>query len=318
MTTQLSTTVGRCPVCPSGTVALTIGSAPDFEYRTTGDVEWTIVACNRCETRLLDPCPADEMIASLYPPEYEPYRFDDLPALIRRARDRVQRNKVARVQSVASHGSTILDLGCGNGNLLRLLRRFGDPSWTLIGWDFPGAHLDRLRTDGFDVIASPIEGDDDLDLRVDVIILNQVIEHFREPQRVIGLCAQMLEPGGRLVIETPDVGGLDARIFRSRYWGGYHVPRHLVLFSGPGLRELLESWGFNIVHSASLLSPAFWVQSWHHWLSERVHGRRLAQFLVVRNPVALAAAVLLDVITIRFAPTSNQLVIAEKTDRPVR
>lgn len=316
MTAPPVTDTGTCPICPSDTGTVVIGSAPDFEYRTTGNVEWTIVECSRCGTRFLDPCPADDTITSLYPSDYEPYRFDDFPVLVRRVRDRVQRRKVARVRSIAPPGTTIMDLGCGSGSLLRLLRSSGDPSWHLIGWDFPGPHLERLRADGFEVIASPITSEAAPALCVDVIILNQVLEHFREPDRTIRLCSQLLRPGGRLVIETPDVGGLDARIFRSRYWGGYHVPRHFVMFSGPGLRELLQANGFRVTHSASLLSPAFWVQSAHHWLTERVGGRHLSRLVAVRNPLALAAAVVVDMVAARFGPSSNQLLIAESTETP--
>ena len=203
---------GRCPVCPVGTATRLLGSAPDFEYDTTPGLEWNVVECVRCRTSLLDPCPADAEIASLYPPEYEPYRFDTMSALVRTARDCVQRRKVSRVRSLVGSDATIVDIGRGNGALLELFRRYGQPGWILVGWDFPGPHLDRLEQRGIPVIAAPISKEYVGELTADVVVLNQVVEHFREPSKLIRLCEQILKQGGHLVVETPNCFGIDARL----------------------------------------------------------------------------------------------------------
>jgi 2-polyprenyl-3-methyl-5-hydroxy-6-metoxy-1,4-benzoquinol methylase len=307
--TSRATERGVCPVCPSGAATTVVGTAPDFEYRTTGVDEWQIVECV-CGTRLLDPCPADSEIASLYPPDYEPYQFHTMSMLVRLARGFVQRRKVESVRSVAGNGAVIIDLGCGSGALLAHLQDRGDPTWRLIGWDLPGPHLDRLRQTGIEVIAAPIGPVDDV--VADVVILNQVIEHFRDPGAIIDLCESILRPGGHVIIETPATDGMDARLFRSRHWGGYHVPRHLVLFNHRSLAKLVESRAFRVVRAEALASPAFWVQSLHHWLTERRHGHAFARFFVVRNPLALALATIPDVVSSRYGRTSNQRLIARR------
>jgi hypothetical protein len=121
-----------------------------------------------------------------------------------------------------------------------------------------------------------------------------------------------LKPGGHLVVETPDCSGIDARIFKSRYWGGYHIPRHLVVFNSDSLRNLLEANGFSIVTTERLASPAFWIQSVHHWMADRPFARGVSGFFVVRNPLVLGLATCLDLVTARFHPTSNQRVIARR------
>ena len=35
-------------------------------------------------------------------------------------------------------------------------------------------------------------------------------------------------------MKTPNVEGLDAKLLRHRNWGGYHAPRHWVLFTPEG------------------------------------------------------------------------------------
>ncbi len=305
----LPTEPGRCPLCPSGPPTRFVARGPDFEYATVAG-EWTVVACTGCRTRFLDPRPADDAIAALYPDDYEPYRFDALPGPVRFARDLVQRRKVAVVADLVPPGGTVLDLGCGAGAWLRLMRRRGPGDVRLIGWDFPGPHLERLAADGFAVVDGPVDRAHAPAAVADVVVLTQVLEHFARPDELLSVVTRLLRPGGHVVIETPDVDGLDARLFGRRHWGGYHFPRHLVLFDAPGLRTLVERAGLEVVATARLASPAFWNQSLHHLLADRGATRRAAGFFGIRNPITLGAATVLDLATSRWAPTSNQRLVA--------
>ena len=304
----IRTVPGRCPLCADGTPTSVVGRGRDFEYATT-DVEFTVVRCCGCGTQFLDPRPADEEIAGLYPETYMPYRFDALPAPVRAARDWVQTSKVRAIAEHARAGSRILDLGCGGGALLRLLRRRGDASWRLTGWDYPGPHVQQLAADGFNVVEAPICVEHARPRSADGVVMNQVIEHFAAPDEIVRLTKIVLEPGGFLFIETPDTAGLDAGLFRSRYWGGYHFPRHLVLFDSSSLCELLKREGFSIVSVKHLASPSFWVQSFHHALQE-TRFAFAAPLLTVANPLALGAATAVDLLTLPFHATSNVRVVA--------
>lgn len=308
---MIRTVPAICPLCGPEFPRRRVGEGHDFEYRTVPD-RFTVVECERCGVRLLDPRPADEEIPKLYPPEYEPYHFDELPALVKRGRDMVQMRKVSALESVAPPGARIVDVGCGDGALLRLLRREGPKEWQLAGWDFPGPHLDRLEAAGFEVHRGDIHPDSLPPQSVDVFVLNQVIEHFARPAEVVHALAEQLRPGGVLVLETPDIRGLDARWFGASYWGGYHFPRHLVLFHGKALAQLLQRSGLQVVESRFLASPAFWIQSCHHALSERPVVGALAPLFSLRNPIAVVAATLADLLRLRFGPTSNIRVVARK------
>jgi SAM-dependent methyltransferase len=305
----VTTVPGRCPLCPEGTATRFTARGPDFEYATVAQ-DFTMVACAGCGTRFLDPRPADAAIPALYPDDYEPHRFDELPVPIRTARDLVQGRKVTAVARLVPPGGTVVDLGCGAGSWLRLMRRRGPGDVRLVGWDFPGPHLDRLAADSFEVIDGPVDLDHAPRAIADVVVLNQVIEHFARPADVLDVVVRLLRPGGHVVIETPDVDGLDARLFRRRHWGGYHFPRHLVLFDAAGLRTLVERAGFEVVATARLVSPAFWNQSLHHVLADRPATRRAAGFFTIRNPVALGLATVADLVTRRWTPTSNQRLVA--------
>jgi SAM-dependent methyltransferase len=239
VTSTVETTRGACPLCGFDYSGLKLGCGPDFEYRTTGFQEFCFIKCGTCGILVLDPRPVDEAIHRLYPEEYEPYRFSRLPLPVRLARDFVQRRKADAVLSRAPQSGVLVDVGCGAGTLLRSLRaRSGSRRLTLIGWDYPAPHLDALRDDGFAVIAAPIE-QAHLPTDVNVFVLNQVIEHVPDPARILTMLRSAMAPDGVIVIETPNTDSMDARLFHARYWGGYHIPRHLTLFDSVNLKTLL-------------------------------------------------------------------------------
>jgi SAM-dependent methyltransferase len=307
---KVDLTAAECPLCGKDFPSVLVSAGRDFEYGVTGDQEFTFVRCARCGCFMLDPRPCDESIAGLYPADYEPYRFHQLPALVRAGRSLVQRAKVDTVRRYAGPGARIVDVGCGAGGLLNLLRDHGDPSWRLLGWDYPGPHLDMLRSKGFEAIRGPIEREF-VPQQVDLFILNQVVEHFPRPARVLELLAAGLAPGGHVLIETPDIGGFDARLFSRRHWGGYHIPRHMVLFDQQGLRRLAERCGLTPVESTHLASPAFWIQSLHHRVLESQLAR-LAPMFALWNMPLLAGVTALEFVTRTFGPTSNQRLVARK------
>ncbi len=144
---------------------------------------------------------------------------------------------------------------------------------------------------------------------VDLFVLNQVIEHVPHPDRLLTMLANALSPGGHIVIETPNTGGLDARLFARRYWGGYHIPRPMVLFNERNLRTLVERSGMRVVETAHLASPAFWIQSLHHAASES-RMAPLASLCTFRNVPLVALFAAFDIVRGRLTTTSNQRLVA--------
>ncbi|MFQ5527097.1 MAG: hypothetical protein ACE5GX_12650 [Thermoanaerobaculia bacterium] len=72
-------------------------------------------------------------------------------------------------------------------------------------------------------------------------------------------------------METPNIDSLDARLFRSGLWGGYHIPRHWNLFSPANLGRLCRQCGLDWVDTKFQTSHSFWMWSFHHKLK---YGRR--------------------------------------------
>ena len=85
-----------------------------------------------------------------------------------------------------------------------------------------------------------------------------LIEHVADPVGVLRKAVDLLAPGGRIYIKTPNFRALDAILFRHRNWGGYHCPRHFVLFSRKGFAAAAARAGLRIEEFAYTQGTPFW------------------------------------------------------------
>jgi len=77
------------------------------------------------------------------------------------------------------------------------------------------------------------------------VIMNGFLEHVREPARILHKARELLEPGGYLLITTPDTGSFSYKIMR-RWWPHYR-PEHLFLFNKNNIKLLLGMFGFRLL-----------------------------------------------------------------------
>ena len=171
-------------------------SGPDFEYHCSDD-EFFVVKCNNCGLVYLNPRPAPSEISTIYPDCYIPYKFDEhLPALVNKMRMSVQASKIISIKKIAGPGSVIWDVGCAGGFFLECLRKYGRKGWQLSGVDVSPEAIGRVEVKGFNTILGRFETLDVKEETVDVIILNQVIEHLDDPAAVIRKSYSVLKKGG--------------------------------------------------------------------------------------------------------------------------
>ncbi len=91
-----------------------------------------------------------------------------------------------RFANVAGHLSAracILDVGCGNGELLlALAKRHLDFQLWGLDWHFPAKTRARLEGAGISLIEGALESVELPPDRFDLILMNQLIEHLWEPR----------------------------------------------------------------------------------------------------------------------------------------
>jgi SAM-dependent methyltransferase len=109
-----------------------------------------------------------------------------------------------------------------------------------------------------DVIVGDAAGLADLDRRFDTVVAGEIIEHLEDPIRFLAGCHHVLEPGGRLILSTPNpyyppLVWLERLMIRRFFYAQEHVfvflPRFLV--------RLMERQGFQEVevHSGGIVLP---------------------------------------------------------------
>jgi SAM-dependent methyltransferase len=149
----------------------------------------------------------------------------------------------------------IVDVGCGPGFLL----------WCIESW-FPGAELIGVdRSEDLLKVAksrckrmTALKGDASKlplpDGYIDAVFALHVVEFLTQPGQFFAEARRVVRPGGLLVITTPNLEGLGARLMR-RNWSGYSDPTHISLHGPSFWSEMLDKSGFDIArHGTTGLS----------------------------------------------------------------
>ncbi len=310
--------VGRCALC-GGQAFDPVASGYDYEMQTCGN-RWHVRRCQHCTHEQLDPRPAAGALPVIYPADYYSYEMDrTVGRFAMWGKTRLDRLKLrAPLAALGRLPDGYLDVGCGDGRYLGILQSMGVPRSRLFGLELDGRAVQRARDAGFHAWQVRAEHASDLIAAesLDLISLFHVIEHVSDPVAVINSLKGLLRPGGVIVIETPNVDSLDAKLFRERFWGGYHFPRHWHLFSEHTLCRMLEDSGLVVRNCTYQTGHAFWLYSLHHALKYRDGARfpRLARWMhPLRSLPALIAATGFDFVRARLGQqTSAVMAIAHK------
>lgn len=162
----------------------------------------------------------------------------------------------------------ILDLGCGNGALVKILLSMGYQAY---GTDASeqGIHIAKTtHPKNFELQDLSI---DDLpekfkNIKFNTIISTEVIEHLYDPRRYIKLCKSVLvaNNGGEIILTTPYHGYLK-NVFLSlaNKWDKHANPLwdggHIKLWSKETLSLLLNEFGFQVIEFRGCgRFPFFW------------------------------------------------------------
>jgi 2-polyprenyl-3-methyl-5-hydroxy-6-metoxy-1,4-benzoquinol methylase len=112
--------------------------------------------------------------------------------------------------SEPARGLSWLDIGCGRGDLVRLIRAF-DSDASIVAMDMIDWLPCELRG-SVDLVIAPAEEALDSALPVDRVMMIEVLEHFEAPWTVLRKAARLVAPGGRLVLTTPNIATLRHRL----------------------------------------------------------------------------------------------------------
>ncbi len=135
--------------------------------------------------------------------------------------------------------TSIVDIGCGAGKLLRQLQRDGFTN--LLGID-PYIDSDIDYGSGLRILKREIA---DLDRRFEFVMLHHSFEHMPSPrQALIGLRGAIAD-AGTLLLRIP-VADSFARRKYGIHWMAWDAPRHLYLHTVRSIHILAEQTGFEV------------------------------------------------------------------------
>jgi SAM-dependent methyltransferase len=143
--------------------------------------------------------------------------------------------QVKRALKGLDSATRVLEIGAGSGALVDLLSK-----------DF--AQIEGVEpSDAFCAYAKEKHG---LELRCcgvedldgsgeyDAVLALDVIEHVASPADFMATVRRLLKPGGRVVIVTPNLGSITAKLLGQKWW---HIrPPHVYYFSTASFRRLAE------------------------------------------------------------------------------
>jgi len=287
----------RVPCCLCGREESDpVAVGEDFEYRTSPD-SFLAVRCRQCGLIYMDLRPDEEELPRIYPPSYHAFNFSpERFGFVFRIRRRLEARRALRWCRDLESNARILDVGCGDGFHLRLLREFGNPSWTLEGVDVNADAVAVGHKAGLTIHHGNLNSVDLPANSFDLVLLIQTIEHLADPVGTLAAVRELLRPGGRLVIVTDNADSLDFRLFGGRHWGGYHFPRHWNLFTRTTLRLLAEKSGLEVASLATQMSPVNWTYSVRNLLADWGFPRWLYNRFSLQSPLSLTAFTALDAV----------------------
>lgn len=241
-------TVSRtcCPLCGSihirpfrrGTLDPDLLSPEDFRITDNryGSL-WSFDRCGDCRFVFANPAPTDQSLADLY----AALEDGDYGA---EADNRGRNFKVIlnRLNKIVAEPGGLLDVGAASGIFMHLARERG---FQVQGVE-PSVQLVREAREryGLEIIAGTV---DNLPpgSTFQVISCLDLIEHLADPLPQLQRITTHLEPCGILVLVTPDILSLAARVAGRRWW--HYRTAHVNFFSQPSLERLMSLLGMEIL-----------------------------------------------------------------------
>lgn len=280
-----------CPLCDSLDVTEPVWLR-DVALGVPG--VFALARCKACGLWQQNPRVPVHRLASIYPDHYPRHVGDpELPRLVRNGGDVVRWTLASRLgyTHLAGHDVSLavrliapwtirriteifppwtgrgrlLDVGCATGRYLKLMAS--------VGWDVAGIELDAAAAAKARTVTPAIFEGDPLDASFapasfDVITSFHVVEHLPRPREALRRMLEWLAPGGLMIVEVPNIGGVGGRLF-GRYWSGLDFPRHLTHFAPATMHALVRRAGGRIVGIRHRTKPRWLVWSLRQWLRDQ-------------------------------------------------
>jgi 2-polyprenyl-3-methyl-5-hydroxy-6-metoxy-1,4-benzoquinol methylase len=249
-----------CPLCRSNRRQL-FSNLNDLEYHCDGSFNFT--KCTHCSLIWIDPTPSQKELNSFYPSHYHGFNTQS-NFIIKSLYIIVNYLRIKKYLLFLQHpSSSLLDVGCADANYFDSLKKVA-PHVHCTGIENNEVIVKQALKCGRDVRLGTI---DDLDqaLSFDLIIMNNLIEHVRDPVQELRKARSLLKKGGVIFVETPNTDSWDFK-FCGKYWGGLHTPRHTFLFNPKSTHSLCNLTNLKVEKFMFPVNTDHWALSFQNLL----------------------------------------------------
>ena len=266
--------LSSCPVCGKSNFSPFLQSSDFFLTKE----EYTIVSCNSCGMKFVNPRPDASEIGKYYEsPDYVSHdagKKNRLNFLYRRVRNISIKKKYKLVKKHAK-GKRLLDIGCGTGEFIFFCKQNG---FDVKGIE-PGEKPRFFAQTEYKLdVHEEVYLDNLIHPEFDVITLWHVLEHVHLLHERMNKIVEIMNPDGTLIIAVPNSDSWDARYY-GKFWAAYDLPRHLYHFSQETMQLLAQKHALKIDGIIPMKLDAFYISL----LSEKYATGKQNYFQAVIN-----------------------------------
>ena len=226
-----------CPVCDTYS---------EFEFKFSDISLYRCMDCDHCFTD----------ISSLFESEkYEPQYFETNPNWFGNPLTNLYKKISSRITNYKENAS-VVDLGCGNGNFLKYLRK-ENSSLKLTGIDY----YQNKPVEGINFISSDVYSWN-FDCKYDVVCSLAVIEHIQDIKKFMEIINVLCVSRGLVIIMTLNEQSILYNCAKILKKVGYRAPferlyskHHLNHFNITSLKRLMETNSYSLLDMVSYAPP---------------------------------------------------------------
>ncbi|MCG2694410.1 class I SAM-dependent methyltransferase, partial [Candidatus Parcubacteria bacterium] len=230
----------NCPICGENNTEILFVKKEVVE-------SFTNVICKNCSLVYINPCPSKDEFDEFYHEKFLSMRNITSVMQVKSSlskRDlKIKQTVYSFLKEHIKDGQNILDIGCGYGTLLNILRKKEKVN-------VYGIELGDLRVKvakeiyDFDLFHDSLEKfveDEKNHKKFDIIIMHHSLEHMSDPLKALGQVNALLREGGFLYIAVPNVMNINKRLEK------FFRLAHPFSFSPFSLNLLLQKASFGII-----------------------------------------------------------------------
>lgn len=233
-----------CPLCKSRDVKL-LTSVRDVEYFTS-DLFYNYFNCKFCKSIFLNKPPVNQL-HRIYPSAYYSFESNDrsfFHQFLEYSKSYLDKlNFKKSLRKIDAKKIYTLDIGGGTGYMSNVLKDSDRRVFETTILDIDSKAKSTANKNGHKFLTSTIENLN-IKNKFNYVLMLNLIEHVYDPLKVLKIVKKSMKRSGLLLIKTPNTLSLNRKIFSKVYWGGYHAPRHWIIFNKQSFSNLAKKSGF--------------------------------------------------------------------------